>query len=76
MKELARAMRGVKEDVRVTIYRNMSSRAAEMMRDELDTMGPMRSDQVSRAQRSIVNTIRRLEDQEEIVISRSDEELM
>jgi flagellar motor switch protein FliG len=71
LKELARALRGTKEDLRSAIFRNMSSRAAEMLRDEIDTMGPMRADQVSRSQRAIVNIVRRLEEQEEIVINRT-----
>ena len=73
MKELARALRGVTEDMKQSIFRNMSSRAAEMLRDELETMAPMRADQVSRAQRSIVNIVRRLE-QEEIIINRGGAE--
>lgn len=72
LKELARALRGTREDIRKAIYRNMSSRAAEMLGDEIETLGPMRADQVSRAQRSIVNIVRRLEEQEEIVINRTD----
>jgi len=73
MKELARALRGVGEEMKQAIYRNMSSRAAEMLRDELETMPPMRADQVSRAQRGIVNIVRRLEEQEEIIINRAGE---
>jgi flagellar motor switch protein FliG len=73
LKELAKALKNMREDMRAAIYRNMSSRAAEMLQDELETMGPMRSDQVSRAQRNIVNVVRRLEEQEEIVINRGGE---
>jgi flagellar motor switch protein FliG len=73
LKELAKALKGTKEDMRAAIYRNMSSRAAEMLQDELETMGPMRSDQISRSQRNIVSIVRRLEEQEEIVINRSGE---
>jgi flagellar motor switch protein FliG len=77
MKELARALRGVTDEMKQAIFRNMSSRAAEMLRDELDTMAPMRTDQVSRAQRGIVNIVRRLEEQEEIIINRGgDNELL
>lgn len=77
LKELAKALRGTREDMKTAIYRNMSSRAAEMLQEELDSMGPMRADQVSRAQRAIVNIVRRLEEQEEIIINRgNDTELM
>lgn len=70
LKELAKSLKNAKEDLRAAIYRNMSSRAAEMLKDELEAMAPMRVDQISRAQRGIVNIIRRLEEQEEIVIMR------
>ncbi len=73
LKELARALRGTKEDMKSAIYRNMSTRAAEMLKDEIETMGPMRADQVSRAQRAIVNIVRRLEEQEEIIVNRGNE---
>jgi flagellar motor switch protein FliG len=73
LKELAKSLKTAAEPMRSAIYRNMSSRAAEMLQDELETMGPMRSDQVSRAQRGIVNIVRRLEEQEEIVIARGNE---
>lgn len=77
LKELAKALRGTREDMRTAIYRNMSSRAAEMLQEELESMGPMRAEQVSRAQRGIVNIVRRLEEQEEIIINRgNDTELM
>ncbi len=73
MKEVAKALKSTNETMRAAIYRNMSSRAAEMLQDELETMGPVRADQVSRAQRGIVNIVRRLEEQEEIVINRGGE---
>lgn len=79
LKELARALRGTNEGMRTSIYRNMSARAADMLREELEAMGPMRADQVSRAQRGIINIVRRLEEQEEIVINRAgngDSELL
>jgi len=73
MKELSRALRGTREDVKQAYFRNMSSRAADMLRDELETMQPMRADQVNRAQRGIVNIVRRLEEQEEIILNHGDE---
>jgi flagellar motor switch protein FliG len=74
LKELSRALKGAKDEMRVCIYRNMSTRAAEMLQDELDAMGPVRADHVSRAQRNIVNIVRRLEEQEEIIINRGNNE--
>ena len=74
LKELGKSLKNAGEPLRTAIYRNMSSRAAEMLQDELETMGPMRADQISRAQRGIVNIVRRLEEQEEIVIIRGGPE--
>jgi len=76
LKELARALRNAKDEMRICIYRNMSSRAADMLRDELESMAPMRADQVSRAQRGIVTIVRRLEEQEEIIINRGNDQDM
>lgn len=73
LKELAKSLKGASEEMRTAIFRNMSSRAAEMLQDELEAMGPMRVDQLSRAQRNIINIVRRLEEQEEIVINRGGE---
>ena len=52
------------------IFSNMSKRMAEMIREDMDFMGPVRLRDVEEAQQNIVNTIRRLEEAGEIVISR------
>ena len=48
----------------------MSKRAADMLREEIEYMGPVKIRDVEEAQQKIVNIIRRLEDTGEIVISR------
>lgn len=73
-KELALAMRGANEEVRNCIYRNQSKRAAEMLKEELEFMGPVRLRQIEEAQVRIVKTIRTLEESGEIVISRGGED--
>ncbi|MFH1742927.1 MAG: FliG C-terminal domain-containing protein, partial [bacterium] len=55
---------------------NVSSRAADNIREEMEFMGPVRVKQVEEAQQKIVAIIRRLEDSGEIVVSRGGEEDM
>jgi flagellar motor switch protein FliG len=55
--------------VRQKIFKNMSERAAAVIREELEFMGPVRLKEVEAAQSRIVEVIRRLAEQEEIVIS-------
>jgi flagellar motor switch protein FliG len=75
-KDLALAMRGASEEVRNCIYRNQSKRASEMLKEELEFMGPVRIRQVEEAQAKIVKVIRTLEESGEIVISRGGEDAL
>lgn len=72
MKQLALAMKGVRSDVRETILRNMSERAALTLTEELELMGPVRVRDVETAQSDIVAVVRQLEDAGEIIISRGE----
>ena len=68
--DLAIALKGANEEVQGTIFRNMSQRLAVMIKEDMEFMGPVRMKDVEEAQQKIVNTIRKLEDACEIVISR------
>ncbi|EHL16622.1 flagellar motor switch protein FliG [Peptoanaerobacter stomatis] len=68
--ELTIALKGATPEVAELIFANMSKRMAEMIREDMDFMGPVRLRDVEEAQQNIVNVIRRLEDAGEIVISR------
>lgn len=68
-KELAVAMRGVNEEVHGRIYKNMSKRAADMLKEEIEFMGPVRLKEVEQAQQKIVTIIRKLDESGEIIIS-------
>ncbi len=72
--ELAKALKSVDAEVQDKIFRNMSKRAAAMLKDDMEFMGPVRLKDVEEAQQKIVSTIRRLEDSGEIVIARSGED--
>ncbi|ORC34278.1 flagellar motor switch protein FliG [Marispirochaeta aestuarii] len=74
--ELAKALRGVEAEVQDKIFRNMSKRAAGMLKEEMEYMGPVRLKDVEETQQKIVSIIRKLEDQGEIVVARSGEDEM
>lgn len=75
-KELAVALKGVREDVRDKVTKNMSERAAETLKDEISLLGPTRLKQVEEAQGNIVKAIRRLEEAGQITVSRGSEEFV
>jgi len=69
-KDIALAMRSTNEQVKDAFFRNMSSRAAEMLREEMSLSAQVRLKNVEEAQGRIVEAIKRLEDQDEIIINR------
>lgn len=69
-KDLALALKAASSDVADKVFKNMSKRAAEMLREEIEYMGPVRIRDVEEAQQKIVAVIRRLEESGEIIISR------
>jgi flagellar motor switch protein FliG len=72
--ELAKALKSVDTEVQDKIFRNMSKRAAGMLKEDMEYMGPVRLKDVEEAQQKIVSIIRHLEDTGEIVIARSGED--
>ena len=68
--DLALALKGASNEVSQKIFLNMSSRASEMLKEDIEFMGPVRLRDVEEAQQRIVNIIRRLEDAGEIVVAR------
>lgn len=74
MKDLSIALKGSTEEVKEKFYGNMSKRAAKMLQEEMEFMGPVRMREVEESQAKIVGIIRQLEEQGDIVISRGDGE--
>jgi flagellar motor switch protein FliG len=74
MKELSLALKGATEELRSKFFKNMSKRASEMLKEDMDYMGPVRVKDVEESQQKVVNVIRALEDVGEIIISRGGEE--
>ena len=68
--DLTVALKGSNEEVQTAVLKNMSSRLAEMIKEEMEFMGPVRMKDVEEAQQKIVGVIRKLEDANEIVVSR------
>lgn len=72
--KLLLALKTAHEDIRSKIFKNISSRAAEMLREDLANMGPARLSDVESAQQEIVNAARRLEAEGKIIIARGGTE--
>ncbi|MBD3165589.1 flagellar motor switch protein FliG [bacterium] len=67
-KELALALKATSEELKAKILSNMSKRAAEMIEEELQYMGPVRLREVEEVQQRLIDIIRRLEEEGQIVI--------
>ncbi len=68
--DLGVALKGANDEVQAAIFKNLSTRLAAMIREDMEFMGPVRMKDVEEAQQKIVGIIRKLEDSAEIVISR------
>jgi flagellar motor switch protein FliG len=73
-KELALALKTANEELLQRVYKNMSTRAAATLREDIEVLGPQRVREVGRAQQSIVDVIRTLEEQGQIVVARGGRE--
>jgi flagellar motor switch protein FliG len=74
--EVAKALKPVGREVREKFFRNMSQRAAMMLKEDMELMGPLRLSDAEAAQQGIVAAIRKLEESGEIVIARGGDELI
>lgn len=72
-KDLALALKGASEAVARRIVKNMSSRAAEALAEDIAALGPLRARAVEEARARIAAAVRRLDEAEEIVIARGGE---
>ena len=62
------ALKGASEALREKIFKNMSQRAAEMLRDDLDAKGPVRISEVESEQKEILKIVRRMADEGQLVL--------
>ena len=63
------ALKGATPEMREKIFRNMSTRAAETLREDLESRGPMRLSEVEAQQKEVLKTVRRLADEGQIQLS-------
>ena len=67
-RQLALALRGTTDDLRAQIFKSMSSRAVEMLKEDMEVLGPVRSREVAQAQQEILNLARRLEAEGKVIL--------
>jgi len=63
------ALKGATPELREKVFRNMSTRAAETLREDLDSRGPVRVSEVEAEQKEMLKTVRRLVDEGQIVLA-------
>lgn len=72
--QLILALKGASQDLREKVFRNMSTRAAETLREDLESRGPVRLSEVEAEQKEILKIVRRLVDEGQIVIAGGGDE--
>jgi flagellar motor switch protein FliG len=70
------ALKGSDEELKEKIFKNMSKRAAELLRDDLEAKGPVRLSEVESAQKEIITIARRMADSGEIALGGGGEEMV
>lgn len=75
-RDLAMALKATSEELKQKLLSNVSERAAALILEEMDLLGPVRIRDVEEAQRRIIEAAQMLEDQEEITLSHSGEDLV
>jgi len=68
--DLTVALKGASDELKEKFFKNLSERASTMIREDLEIMPPKKLSEVEAAQQNIVKTVRRLEDEGKIVVSR------
>jgi len=68
------ALKGATQELRDKIFANMSQRAAELLRDDLEAKGPVRVSEVEAEQKQILKIVRRMADEGQIVIGTASED--
>jgi flagellar motor switch protein FliG len=75
-KSLALALRGATEELKNFIFKSMSSRAVDMLKEDMDVLGPVRSRDVTKAQQEIVAAARKLEAEGKISLGAEEDEFV
>ena len=75
-KDLALALKGTSETVKEKIFTNLSERAQENLKEEMDLLGPQRLRDVEKARKEVVRTVRQLEQEGSIVLNRGTDDFI
>jgi flagellar motor switch protein FliG len=75
-KDLALALKGTTDTVKQRIFTNLSERAQENLKEEMDLLGPQRLRDVEKARKEVVRTVRQLEQEGSIVLSRGTDDFI
>lgn len=67
-RQLALALRGARDDLKAHVFRAMSSRAVDMLQEDMEVLGPVRTREVAGAQQEILNIARRLESEGKVIL--------
>jgi len=73
---LATALKGADEEISEKVFKNMSSRAAEILRDDISTKGPVRLSEVEQAQKEVLAVALRLAEEGTIMLASGGEEFV
>jgi len=73
-KVLALSLRGASEELKNLIFKSMSSRAVDMLKEDMEVLGAVRAKDVNQAQREVVDVARRLETEGKMVLSAESQE--
>ena len=74
--KLVKALKGTSFEIRDKVFRNVSQNAADMMRDDLDAMGPIRLRDVEEVQKEIMSIAQRLAEEGQIALGNKDDEFV
>lgn len=74
--DIAMALKGASDEVKNRVFKNISKRAGEILRENMEFMGPVRLREVEEAQQRVVALIRKLDESGEIIISRGGEDAL
>ena len=70
--DLIKALKGADEETKEMFLKNMSKRAAETLKEDMEVMGPVKVADVEAASQAILKVVRRLDDEEEITLNTGD----
>jgi flagellar motor switch protein FliG len=73
-KSLATALRGASEELKAYIFKSMSSRAVEMLKEDMDVLGPVKSKDIHKAQSEAVAVARKLEAEGKLTLTQESED--